>query len=248
MNARTRVATVGTLLALAAALSGCGSEDGGSGASGGNPFGTSSAANDTPTMVVTETVTAAPTADPTQQNEPEQPTEPAQESTLEVPTQAAVEPTEATGGQSGTVSGGDPGSSPTSFAQAVARVRAAGTPRAGLMTFQTPSGNIYCDLGQVAVGCEIGEGAVADGTCPAGGGPDRVGRIEFQEDGMVAPVCNGDTIRDGVAPSVAYGTAVSGPGLTCVVEEAGVTCVDSDELGAGFTLRKGHYAVWNVTS
>lgn len=239
--------TIGGIAAVLMVLTGCGGGENpsGQGARGDNPFGSPTAA---PTMVVTETVTASPPVEVPSSVEPS-----SVEPSSAEPSQATTAPS-ASGSPTSLPSAsvtstapltGDPSKSPATFAQAAARVAAAGRARDDLPRFETPSGNIYCTLGDPVVGCEIADGSILDPAVCRGGATRFVGRIEFQPSGRALAVCNTDTIRLPSAPKVGYGTAIQGGGVVCLVQQSGVTCVDQERPGTGFTVRQHHYRVWN---
>ena len=112
--------------------------------------------------------------------------------------------------------------------------------------FRSPSGNIYCQLGPEFAACEVEEGQIeppVDGIC-AGSEADDVGRLEL-EAGAVTPMCNTDSIRDADARKLAYGRIAQVPGVdvTCLSEEAGVTCVDPNSEH-GFFIARGTFTTF----
>lgn len=115
-----------------------------------------------------------------------------------------------------------------------------------LSRFETPTGNIYCvlDDGGIPPSCEIGEGGVRDEAACIEAPSPVVGRIELTERGAV-PVCNSDTIRTAGPPVLGYGAVASWPGLSiqCLVEEIGVTCLNTG-TEQGFFLARGRYQLF----
>ena len=76
-----------------------------------------------------------------------------------------------------------------------------------------------------------------------GGAAEGVGRIETF-DGKARPVCNTDTIREPGAQEIRGDGVVAVVGyVQCLVETAGVTCLDTG-VRTGFFLAQGEYHVF----
>ncbi len=132
---------------------------------------------------------------------------------------------------------------PHSFAEAQQRIAGARIAGGTAAAFQSPSGNISCVTGrgpdQLAA-CELAKGRIAPPlpTICVAGGPTDIGRIELSDKGA-RPVCNSDTIRQGGAPTLAYGSRTD-PALgavACLSEETGMTCVDAATQHGFFIAR-----------
>ncbi len=111
--------------------------------------------------------------------------------------------------------------------------------------FQSPSGNIYCDMAAFSgtppsVACEIVE---RDWTapprppdCDAGWG-DRIGLIQGSAPGLG---CHSDTTRDPRLPILAYGDSRTVASLTCTSAPNGMTCTDAS-TGHYFRMSRESY-------
>jgi len=114
-------------------------------------------------------------------------------------------------------------------------------------SFQSPSGNIFCEMGVGGVTCEIGDHTYGLPPSPcehsAWGG-------RFSMDQGSAPVmeCHNDTIRPSYSspgpnpdvPTLNYGQTRSLGAITCDSEQSGVTCTDS-RTGHFFRLSRDSY-------
>jgi hypothetical protein len=101
------------------------------------------------------------------------------------------------------------------------------------------------EVSPVGPSCELPQqgGVKAPETC-GNAMSDRVGRLEITSKGAQA-VCNTDTVRETVPPTVApLGIVTRAGGMTCVVAPIGLTCVE-EARGAAFFLTQGRYAVLN---
>ncbi len=136
---------------------------------------------------------------------------------------------------------------PHSYAAAKARFDKARVDGAIHGTFRSPSGNIRCDVSNSATiaECVLAAGLVkvpAD-LCPSTGA-ERVRGVELTAVGAF-PVCKGTVSSAAHAPKLPYGsrTVVPGSPFTCLSEEAGVTCLDTD-YQRGFFLAKGTFVTF----
>jgi hypothetical protein len=173
--------------------------------------------------------------DPTASSSPAPQTTAAPPTSTPAPTTTSPVPTSlAAGRQRG---------APHSFAEAQQRIAGARVAGGTAAAFQSPSGNISCVTGggpDRLAACEVQQGRIAPplpSICPAGG-PTDIGRIELSDKGA-RPVCNSDTIRQGGAPILAYGsrTDPSLGAVACVSEETGMTCVDAASQHGFFIAR-----------
>lgn len=130
---------------------------------------------------------------------------------------------------------------PHSYAEAKARVDRARVDGSIHGLFRSPSGNIRCDVsnGAAVAECELEKGRikVPARLCP-GADADRVRGIKLTDVGAL-PVCTGEVDRAADAPKLPYGerTIVPGSPFTCLSEEAGVTCIDTDYQRGFFIAR-----------
>ncbi len=164
-----------------------------------------------PTSEPTEATSAPPTGTPSTTPEPTQPTSAA-------PTEAPV-----------------PG--PTSYAEAQALLDAAGQEPQTLRRFETESGTYCLVQSSFLVGCELLSGGIPDPDYCGDGPSQNVGRVTFGESGVPTAECNSDTIREPGARTVRTGSVVAGPNgaVQCLIESAGVTCIDVN-VRAGYFL------------
>jgi hypothetical protein len=232
--------SLGTATVLLALLfTGCGSGDGD--------------ADDVPTITTRPSTPATsastdPTSEPTSAPSSVVTTEPPSESSA--PTSPATKsepPLTETAGPSPEPPTDDP-VGPVTYREAVARIdQVSGTAPAPIVTtrFSTRDDVVYCLLDDDVVGpsCELRLGFIKDAEV-CGGAAEGVGRIETFE-GRARPVCNSDTIREPGAREVTADAIVvlTGGGVECAVERAGVTCVDSGNR-TGFFLGPGEYHVF----
>ncbi|WP_134765886.1 hypothetical protein [Nocardioides sp. 1609] len=178
--------------------------------------------SETPSQTPSETPSATPSETPTFTSTPD----PTPSETVE-PSQTTTPPP---------APGPDP--VPTTYADAQAKLDAAGQEPRTAKRFQTSSG-IYClTQSRFAVGCELPSGGIPDpGYCGTDGPVQSVGRVVFGEGGAPTAECNSDTIREPGAATVADGSVVASPSgaVQCLLEASGVTCIDT-VAGSGFFL------------
>jgi hypothetical protein len=214
-----------TLLIALTVLTGCGSGDGDADDVPTITTRPSSPATSTPLVTEDPTPSSSATSDvPT--------TEPTQQPSSETPTETGPSPEPPTDDPVG----------PTTYRAARERI-ASGPAPAQRARFSTPDDVIYCLLDDPVIGpaCELRRGFIKDDEV-CGGAAEGVGRIETFE-GEARPVCNSDTIREPGA-EVLEGTAVALSGdVECLVDSAGVTCVDTG-AHTGFFLAPGEYHVF----
>jgi hypothetical protein len=115
-------------------------------------------------------------------------------------------------------------------------------------SFQSPSGNVYCGLGQAqdqsggttfAV-CEIRDHTWAAPPRPTpcmGGWGDRV---SMRQGGAPQMSCHTDTLKDPGSPVLEYGQTRSLNSLMCDSETSGMTCMDNG-TGHYFRLARDNY-------
>ena len=125
-----------------------------------------------------------------------------------------------------------PSPSPTVWPPAGYRIETARE----FVTFRTPTGNIACGIGTEAASCEIREHTwrlpPKDPDCEYDWVP---GAAISVGNGFELGLCQSDTVF-GAERVLAYGTGIRYGDLTCVSEQAGVTCAFED--GQGFFLSR----------
>ena len=137
-------------------------------------------------------------------------------------------------------------------AGALAVVASLATPAAdadtGYQFFQSPSGNISCELGtfsdsgvvRATAACQVGKHDYSAPPRPAdcsGGWGDSVGLTQGRRASLQ---CRTDTLLGSNDPVLGYGQTRSVGPITCHSEEAGMTCTDSSS-GHGFSLSRDGY-------
>lgn len=145
------------------------------------------------------------------------------------------------GGNAGSGNSGSGGG----FDAAAAKVAAGDA--TSMSRFQSPSGNIYCDMTSQYRACELGEGGVPGPTNdPQSGCMDgfstTVRSVKFTTRGT-QKVCNTDTIRSNTAATLAYGSVARSGSIACLSERSGMTCVDTDS-GVGFFLSRARISTF----
>jgi hypothetical protein len=109
-------------------------------------------------------------------------------------------------------------------------------------SFKTPSGNILCGYrdvdGTQAVRCDILERADPDPVLPmpADCDLDWGNMFVVGRSGAAGLECAGDLAADPASPVLGYGEVTKHFGITCMSDQAGLTCIN--EEGKGFTLSK----------
>ena len=120
-----------------------------------------------------------------------------------------------------------------------------GSPQS-LESFQTPSGNIACVVGDDGARCDIADrswNAPRPAGCPAEMDYGQGLAVSDEDDGPGTVVCAGDTTMNPQAPVLGYGESTSVGDFTCTSEEAGVTCLDDGD-GRGFFISKQSYRLF----
>ena len=118
----------------------------------------------------------------------------------------------------------------------------------GYQFFQSPSGNISCQLGtfldagisRATAACQVGQHNFSTPPRPAdcmGGWGDSVG---LTQGGQPSLQCHSDTLLGSSQPVLDYGQTRSVGPITCDSEETGITCTDSS-TGHGFSLSRDGY-------
>lgn len=109
--------------------------------------------------------------------------------------------------------------------------------------FQTPSGNIACDLGGSVARCDIAEKSWDPGPRPAGCPVDWGGGLQVGGSGRGEIVCAGDTVMNPDAPVLEYGRQTQIGDFLCASEEDGVSCVQTAS-NHGFEISKQSFRLF----
>ena len=112
-----------------------------------------------------------------------------------------------------------------------------------LSSFQTPSGNIGCELVSDVTRCDIREHSWALPPKPADCELDWGQGIEFSGVDKPSFVCAGDTALDSTAAVLPYGRRARQGSTVCDSEQAGVTCTN-EASGHGFFLSRDSYRIF----
>jgi hypothetical protein len=105
-----------------------------------------------------------------------------------------------------------------------------------LTAFQSPSGNIGCQIDRESVRCDIGERDWQPPDPPPDCDLDFGQGITLSAGSTADFVCAGDTTL-GAGEELAYGRSISAGLLRCESSTAGITCRDI-ESGRGFTIAR----------
>jgi len=129
-----------------------------------------------------------------------------------------------------------------SIASAAAAVGfAAGAQADAVYRFQSLSGNIYCDLGNGGVACDISDFTYVPPPPPPCGQHLAWGsRFTLNQGKAPAMECHGDTLRVPGEQTLNYGQTLSAGAITCDSEAAGMTCTDTS-TGHFFRVSRESY-------
>ncbi len=94
-------------------------------------------------------------------------------------------------------------------------------------SFQTPSGNIACNLEGAVARCDIKEKSWNPGPRPSDCPVDWGGGLQVGGSGKGEVVCAGDTVMNPDAPILQYGEQTQVGDFLCASEEDGVSCVQT---------------------
>ena len=130
---------------------------------------------------------------------------------------------------------------------ALALVAGSSTARAEEFYFKTPSGNIHCGYddndGNAMVRCDIESHTPTTRKRPADCDLDWGFAFEIgarAKRGII--LCAGDTVISPQAETLSYGTRWKRKGITCGIEETGVTC--TNRKGRGFFISRAEQRVF----
>ncbi|WP_156687384.1 DUF6636 domain-containing protein [Mycobacterium sp. Marseille-P9652] len=110
-------------------------------------------------------------------------------------------------------------------------------------SFQSPSGNIACQLGADGVACDV-----SDYTYQVPPGPPCSqhiawgNRFTLQKGQAAAMACHGDTLRVPGEQTLNYGQTLSAGTITCSSDASGVTCTDGS-TGHYFRVSRESYTL-----
>ena len=107
--------------------------------------------------------------------------------------------------------------------------------------FQSPSGNIACDIRTEAVACDISEHTYQLPPPPPCAQHVSWGNRFLLEQGKAAVIeCHGDTLRVPGEPTLNFGQTKSVGTFTCDSEPSGMKCTDSSS-GHSFRVSRDSY-------
>lgn len=110
--------------------------------------------------------------------------------------------------------------------------------------FQSPSGNIYCDLDKVDSGtyavCEVKDRTWTAPSRPNSCDGEWGDRVTLRRGSAAEMTCHGDTVRGPGYPVLQYGQTRSLNSIACESQQAGITCTDNS-TGHYFRLARDSY-------
>jgi hypothetical protein len=109
-------------------------------------------------------------------------------------------------------------------------------------SFQTPSGNIFCEI----IASEL-RGDLMTQTNPRPPKPvscpvDFGGAFAVESRGKASILCHGDTLYNQSYPKLPYGATWTKNGITCESKQTGLTC--KNMMGKGFFLSKANQVLF----
>lgn len=117
--------------------------------------------------------------------------------------------------------------SPLIFAPVVASAQAG---------FQLPSGNIFCEVEDNAIRCDLVTFTFAKPPRPAECETDWGHAYSVGARGGARVLCAGDTVVNRGARVLRHGARWDGVGVTCYSERTGLKCINAD--GRGFEISR----------
>lgn len=112
-----------------------------------------------------------------------------------------------------------------------------------LTAFQSPSGNVGCQISPTSVRCDIDERDWSPPPKPADCRLDYGQGVAIGAGQRAHLMCAGDTARTGSAEPLAYGSAITGGPIRCESAQSGMTCRDAG-TGHGFTISRESYQLF----
>ena len=104
--------------------------------------------------------------------------------------------------------------------------------------FQTPSGNVFCEVVEDALRCDLVDFSFAKPPQPRGCDTDWGHAYSIGRRGGPDVLCAGDTVVNRGARRLNYGQRWDGVGVTCHAERSGLNCINADGRGFGFSRRE----------
>ena len=102
--------------------------------------------------------------------------------------------------------------------------------------FQLPSGNVFCEVEENALRCDLVEFTFAKPPRPRNCDTDWGHAYSIGARGVSRVLCAGDTVVNRGARVLRYGARWDGVGVTCYAERTGLKCINAD--GRGFELSR----------
>jgi len=121
--------------------------------------------------------------------------------------------------------------------QTLVACKALGYPILTTTSFRMPSNNIGCLLSGATLRCDIRTGLEPP---PAGSCEGDWTAVTIAAKGAAKPLCASDTIFDGSAPRLDYGSVWGGGGITCLSDQSGLQC--SSTPGHSFFLSRAGWS------
>jgi hypothetical protein len=122
----------------------------------------------------------------------------------------------------------------------VTGIAQAGGP-SGSYQFQSPGGNIACNLGPSGAVCDIGDHTYTPPPTPADCHLGWGDRFSLDQGSAATIQCHGDTLRVPGLTTLDYGQSLSSGSITCAdSQSSGVTCTDNSS-GHFFRVSSGSY-------
>lgn len=102
--------------------------------------------------------------------------------------------------------------------------------------FQLSSGNVFCEVEENALRCDLVDYSFAKPAQPAGCETDWGHAYSIGARGGTRVLCAGDTVMNRGARRLNYGQRWDGVGVTCHAERTGLRCINAE--GHGFELSR----------
>ncbi|MBU8545433.1 MULTISPECIES: DUF6636 domain-containing protein [Roseomonadaceae] len=102
--------------------------------------------------------------------------------------------------------------------------------------FQMPSGNVFCEVEENALRCDLVDFTFARPPQPADCETDWGHAYSLAARGTSRVLCAGDTVVNRGARRLRYGDRWDGVGVTCHAERTGLKCINAE--GRGFELSR----------
>lgn len=109
-------------------------------------------------------------------------------------------------------------------------------------SFQTPSGNIFCEIITSELRCDLMTQTNPRPLKPASCPVDFGGAFGLESRGKASILCHGDTLANPSYPKLPYGATWTKNGITCESKQTGLTC--KNMMGRGFFLSKANQVLF----